>query len=155
MASFVGILVSKKAVEKMGYPKKELFIHHDDVEYCIRLRRVEKILLIPNSIIIHKEAAKKGIEKKLLWKKTLRIPYESFWLAYFGKRNLVWLGKKYSTNRFNLWRGFIISLLRSIVGILLFDDHKLKRINFVINAYFDGLRGNFDNSKPKKLLYRR
>lgn len=153
MASFVGILVSKKAIEKIGYPKKEFFIHHDDVEYCIRLRRVGKILLIPNSIIIHKEAAKKGTEKKLLWRKSLRVPYDKFWLTYYGRRNLVWLGKNYSTNIINFYIGMLKAFLRSIIGILLYDDNKFRRIKFVANAYIDGLKGNFDNEKPKRILY--
>jgi len=154
MASFVGILVNREAIAKIGYPKKEFFIHHDDVEYCIRLRKVGKILLISDSVIVHKEAAKKGIYKKFLWKKSLRIPYEKLWLSYYGVRNLTWLGKKYGSNKFNFYSGLIKSYLRKVIGILLFDDNKLKRIKFFTNAYLDGLKGNFDNKKPKKLLYK-
>jgi len=153
MASFVGILVSRRAIDKVDFPKKEFFIHHDDVEYCIRLRKVGKILLIPDSKIIHKEAAKKGIPKVFLGRKSIRIPYEKFWLTYYGKRNLVWLGKKYSTNKLNFYLGFIKSLSRSILGVLLFDDNKFKRTKFIINAYIDGLKDNFDNEKPRRILY--
>ncbi|OPX84709.1 MAG: Galactofuranosyl transferase GlfT1 [Pelotomaculum sp. PtaB.Bin104] len=64
-ASFVGILINRKAIEMIGFPKREFFIHYDDLEYCIRLRQVGKILLICDSIIIHKEELKKDlIEKK-------------------------------------------------------------------------------------------
>jgi hypothetical protein len=66
---------------------------------------------------------------------------------------LVWLGKNYSTHKLNFYLGFIKSLLRSILGVLLFDDNKFKRIKFITNAYFDGLRDTFDNQKPKKILY--
>jgi len=41
------------------------------------------------------------------------------------------------------------------LGIILFDDNKLKRIKFIINAYLDGLQGKFDNKKPKLLLYKK
>ena len=154
MASFVGILVNKKAIEKIGYPKKEFFIHHDDVEYCIRLRKVGQILLVPDSIIIHKEAAKEGIIKSFLGRESLRVPYHKFWLNYYGIRNLVWLGKKYSTNKLNFYYGMKKKLIISSVGIILFDDNKLKRIKFIISAYIDGLKGNFDNGKPKRILDR-
>ena len=154
-ASFVGILIYKKSIEKIGFPKSCFFIHCDDVEYCIRLRRVGKILLIPSSVIVHKEAAKECKKKKFLWKEFCRIPYERLWLMYYGMRNLVWIGKKYSTSRFNFWKGFIMSMLRSILGIILFDDHKLRRIYFVISAYLDGIRGNFNNEKPKIILYKK
>lgn len=153
MASFVGILVNRKAIEKIGYPKKEFFIQHDDVEYCIRLRKIGKILLILDSIIIHKEAAKKGISKSFLGRRVIRVLYAKFWLTYYGRRNLVWLGKEYSMNRLTFYLGFMKSLLKSILGVILFDDHKLSRIRCIINAYIDGLKGDFDNEKPKKILY--
>jgi len=146
-------LVNRKAIEKIGYPKKNFFIHHDDVEYCIRLRKVGKILLISDNVIIHKEAAKKGISKVFLGRKSTRIPYDKFWLTYYGRRNLVWLGKKYSTNKLNFYLGIIKNFSRSILGVLLFDDYKFQRIKFIHNAYFDGLKGNFDNEKPKRILY--
>ena len=152
-ASFVGILINKKAIEKIGYPKKEFFIHHDDVEYCIRLRRVGEILFIPNSIMIHKEVGKKRISKIFLSKKSARIPYDKLWLKYYGIRNLTWLGRKYSTNKLNFYFGMLKILIRSIIGVILFDDNKLKRIKFIISAYIDGLKGNFDNEKPKRILY--
>jgi len=153
IASFVGILVNRKVIEKIGYPKKEFFIHHDDVEYCIRLRKLGKILLIPDSIIIHKEVAKKGIPKIFLDRKSLRVSYNKFWLTYYGRRNLVWLGKKYSTSKLNFYLGMLKTLIRSVIGVILFDDNKLKRIKLIVSAYIDGLKGNFDNEKPKRILY--
>ena len=153
MASFVGILVDKKAIEKIGYPKKEFFIHHDDVEYCIRLRKVGQILLVPDGIIIHKESAKKGLPKIFLGRKSLRIPYNKFWLTYYGRRNLVWLGKKHSTSKLHFYFGMLKSLIRSVIGVILFDDNKLRRIKLIVSAYIDGLKGNFDNEKPKRILY--
>jgi GT2 family glycosyltransferase len=154
MASFVGLLVKRNTIEKIGFPKKDFFIHHDDEEYCIRLRNIGKILLVPKSIILHKEAARTDeIERKFLGRKSRRRDLSKFWLTYYGKRNLVWLGRKYSENQVLFYYQMTKRLLREILGIILFDDHKFKRINFVINAYLDGLRGKFDNNKPKKLLY--
>ncbi len=154
IASFVGILVSTIAIKKIGYPKKEFFIHYDDVEYCIRLRKIGKILLIPNSLIIHKEEFEKDkIEKIFLGRKSLRIPYNKFWITYYRRRNLIWLGKKYSENRLIFYLGAFKEFIKSTIAVLIYDDHKIKRINFIINAYIDGLMGNFNNEKPKKLLY--
>jgi len=154
MASFVGILVSRKAVRKINYPKKEFFIHHDDVEYCIRLRKTGKILLITDSIIIHKDSGEqKGIYKYFLGKGSLRTPYDKLWIKYYGRRNLIWLGKKYSINKFNFYCIGFWTYLHSIVGIIVYDDYKLKRIKLITNAYLDGLNNVFDNKKPKKILY--
>jgi GT2 family glycosyltransferase len=155
-ASFVGILVKGKIVSKIGYPKKEFFIHYDDVEYCIRLRSIGKILLVPNSIIFHKEASKTGgVEKYFFGRKSVRKNFSGFWLTYYDIRNLVWLGRKYSEIQVLFYFQMIKILFRQILGIILFDDNKFKRIKFVINACLDGLGGKFDNDKPKRLLYKK
>jgi len=151
-ASFVGLLIHKSVINKIKFPKKEFFLYHDDVEYCIRLRKEGKILLIPKSVIIHKEA-NRGEGKSFLGKVSYRKSFEKFWLTYYGIRNLTWLGKQYSENKLLFYFQMIKSMVRPIVGIILFDDHKLKRIKLILNAYIAGLKGDFDNNKPKKILY--
>lgn len=154
MASFVGLLVNNVAIRKIGYPKKEFFIHHDDVEYCIRLHTTGKIFLIPASIILHKEVSKNIEPKRILLRNSFRIPFDKLWLSYYGKRNLIWLGKEYTKNKFTYYLNIFLPLPKIFLGILLYDDFKLKRINFIVNLIFDGLKGNFDNQKPKKILYK-
>ncbi|ASA78493.1 glycosyltransferase family 2 protein [Thermococcus sp. 5-4] len=154
-ASFVGILINSEAIRKIGLPDKRFFITYDDVEYCIRLRTVGKIYLIPDSRIVHKEGIKKrGLIKKTVFRKTLYIvPYNKLWKSYYGIRNLTYLGRKYSTNRLKFYLSLVKRLGLSIGAIILFHDHKFKRILFVTSAYLDGLRGIFDNEKPKRILY--
>jgi len=155
-ASFVGIMVPKKAIEKVGYPNKNFFVYHDDVEYCIRLRRIGKILLITDSIITHKEQSRTDkIKKFFLGRSSIRTPYEKFWLVCCSIRNLTWLGKKYSTNKINFYAGMLKNYFQLFGGIILFDDNKWKRIKLTTNAYLDGLKGIFDNEKPKKILYKK
>lgn len=155
MAAFLGLLVSKESINKIGFPKKEFFIHADDLEYCIRLRKVGKILLISNSIITHKEQIKNvSIQKTFLGKKSLRKPYNNFWISYYIIRNMSYIGKKYTKNRKSLYIDILKHYLKNVINIMLFDDHKYKRLVFITNAYLDGLSSNFDNTKPKKILYK-
>jgi len=156
MASFVGLIVRKKAVEKIGFPKKEFFIHYDDVEYCIRLKKIGKILLVTDSKIVHKEAFIERKRKSFLNvnRKIIKIPYDRYWLTYFGKRNLVWLRRKYSMTKLNFYFFLAYFFLQNISKVLLFEDKKLRRIRFILNAFKDGLKGDFDNKKPKVMLYR-
>ncbi len=155
-ASFVGILISKKAIEEVGYPNKHFFIHYDDVEYCIRLRQIGKILLIRDSVICHKEQAReKNTEDKrnFLGRNSIRISYEKLWLSYYGTRNLTWLSKKYASNKLSFYFDILVAYFRSLLDIILFDNNKPKRVNFLTNAYLDGMKGIFDNDKPKRILY--
>ncbi|BAA29510.1 glycosyltransferase family 2 protein [Pyrococcus horikoshii] len=153
--SFVGPLIKRDAIKIVGFPKKEFFIHHDDVEYSIRLRTVGKIYLIPDSVIIHKENIKKTslIKKRFLGKTIYRIPYNKLWKTYYGTRNLTYLGRIYSKSKFKFYFKLLKRWAVSVGAIILFDDHKIKRIQFITSAYLDGLRGKFDNEKPKRILY--
>ena len=145
-ASFVGILINRDAIEKIGFPKKEFFIHNDDIEYCLRLMQIGKLLLISDSVIYHKEGA--YIDEE-------RIPFEKLWLKYYGKRNQIWIGRHYATNKIKFYSDIFYFTMKSIGGVLAYDDNKLKRIKFLINQVLDGLGNKFDNSKPKKILYKK
>lgn len=154
MASFVGLLIKSTAVTEIGYPKKEFFIHVDDLEYCIRLRNEGKIKLITKSIIKHAEGSVQGTYKKtFLNKQVNRRPYEKLWINYYMQRNLIWLGRQYSQNKKSLYMTILKNYLMTIMGIILFDDNKIKRIKFYTNSYKDGFQSNFDNKKPKRILY--
>ncbi|OED30504.1 glycosyltransferase family 2 protein [Methanosphaera sp. WGK6] len=154
MVSFVGLLVKREAITKIGFPKKEFFIHTDDLEYCIRLRSVGKIKLIPKSIIKHAEGSVKGTFKKTVLGITAnRRPYDKLWINYYMQRNLIWIGRKYSENKLSLYTTILKNYLMTIIGILVFDDHKYRRIKFFTNAYLDGFKSNFDNKKAKQILY--
>jgi rhamnopyranosyl-N-acetylglucosaminyl-diphospho-decaprenol beta-1,3/1,4-galactofuranosyltransferase len=150
MASFVGLLINSECIEKISFPKKELFIYEDDIEYSIRLKTCGKILLITNSIIIHKAKHKKMEIKRVLGRNYYKIPIKDYWRIYFGLRNYVWLRKDYMTNRKKLYSNIFISYSKLIIGIILVDDNKLKRLEILTNAYIDGLKANFDNNKPFK-----
>lgn len=145
-ASFVGLMVKSSAVNIIGLPKKEFFIHHDDVEYCSRLRRYGKILLVRDSVIVHKDGRNKRLVKhKSLGRESERITISNIWISYYSFRNLVWL-KKNSCNIYPL--AIFAMLTRRVAGIIVYDDHKLRRIRFYFKAALDGITGRFDNSFP-------
>ncbi|MDD2748535.1 glycosyltransferase family 2 protein [Acidithiobacillus sp.] len=150
-ASFVGLAVSKAVVDKIGYPKREFFIHHDDFYYCYMISKIGKIILMKNSLIKHKDAAKKDTKKStFFWRSSPRMPLEKLWLSYFGLRNLVWMRKQHCSN-FTLLIYIFKNYLRRCLGVILYDDHKIIRINFYLNAILDGWLGHFDNNKPKNI----
>jgi rhamnopyranosyl-N-acetylglucosaminyl-diphospho-decaprenol beta-1,3/1,4-galactofuranosyltransferase len=154
-ASFVGILINKTAISKAGLPKKEFFIHFDDLEYCIRLRQEGKILLIKNSVIVHKEHRNNEfIEKRFLGKIHEFWPFEKLWLSYYGLRNYIWINKMYNEgSSWNFHKYFASNYLKQVIWILIAGDNKYKRIVFLTNVFYDALTDNFQNNKPKEILY--
>jgi rhamnopyranosyl-N-acetylglucosaminyl-diphospho-decaprenol beta-1,3/1,4-galactofuranosyltransferase len=146
-ATFVGIIVNRKAAEKVGLPKKELFLHFDDIEYSLRLKKYGSILLVPQSRMLHKEnASTHFFTKTVLGRKRVRVKYEKLWLRYFVIRNVVWGVKEYHGKKWDTPLILANYYFRSLFGILLFDDHKWRRIVFLTSAFRDGLSARFENS---------
>jgi rhamnopyranosyl-N-acetylglucosaminyl-diphospho-decaprenol beta-1,3/1,4-galactofuranosyltransferase len=153
MASFVGFLISHHAVTQIGFPKTEFFIHYDDTEYCIRLSKVSKILMIPASVIYHKEKRQEEkITKCFLWFCKNRIRYDKLWIKYFGRRNSVYLACRHSTCKARLYLTLLLEYLVLVKDICFYDDNKINRLKFATASYLDGIAGMFDNQKSKKIL---
>jgi rhamnopyranosyl-N-acetylglucosaminyl-diphospho-decaprenol beta-1,3/1,4-galactofuranosyltransferase len=146
-ATFVGIIVNRKAIDKVGLPKKEFFLHFDDIEYSLRLGNYGRIILVPGSKILHKEnASSHFFTKRVLGKNRLRIKYEKLWMRYFVVRNVVWGVNEYYGQRWDARLVLAAYYFKSILGILLYDDHKKRRIAFFTSAFKDGLAARFENS---------
>ena len=155
-ASFVGILINRKAVDQIGLPNKFFFIHHDDVEYSLRLKKFGNILLIPKEIIIHKEVNNKNlIKRKFLWKISYRPKFKNYWMSYFTFRNHFWLLNKYLRTKREIIGSLFNDLNRESRRIILYDDYKIWRLKLLAKAFFDArnsnLEVNFDDIK--KFLY--
>lgn len=150
-ASFVGLAVPRTAVEQIGFPKREFFIHCDDVEYCLRLSTLGPILLARRSIILHKDAANAAAPKTVVWgRASARIPINRLWLTYYGFRNLIWLRRRHC-GRGAAALFALRQYVRNAVGIFLYDSYRVMRLTFYLHAIIDGWRGVFDNEKPKRL----
>jgi GT2 family glycosyltransferase len=153
MASFVGIFIPTLYIKKIGLPNKELFIHYDDTEYCLRLSKIGKILMITDSKIYHKDKRQEEkYTKKFLWFEKTRVRYDKLWIKYFGVRNAIYLAIRYGNSKASVYKEILKNYLILIKDIILYDDKKLIRIKFATSSYIDGIRGIFDNEKPSRIL---
>ena len=152
-SSFVGLLVRSAVIAEAGLPRAEFFLNQDDTEYCLRLRKSGPILRVPRSVIRHTEAARGGyIERSFLGIRHARAPFRAFVLRYFELRN--------TTVVYGLLHGKLRTLLYATLrtlalaaAVLAFqDDHTKERLGIIFKAHRDGLRGNFDNDFPFRLL---
>ncbi len=144
-ASFVGILINRKAVKKIGFPNKYFFIHHDDVEYSLRLKEFGNILLVPKQIIIHKEVNNKHlIKREFFWKTSYRHKYENYWMNYFTFRNYFWLLDRYLKSKRLIFCSIIADLQRESRRIILYDDYKIKRLGLLLRAFLDAMKDKLD-----------
>lgn len=82
--SFVGVVIKKSLIEKIGLPEKDFFIWYDDTEYSLRVIQYTKILNVSDATIVHN---------------TGEISFNKFkpsWKMYYGVRNNVITVKKHS-----------------------------------------------------------
>lgn len=133
---FVGFLVTRKVIEKIGYPRADYFIYLDDWEYSRRIiKNGFKILKIKDSVIDHKDA----IQNKYPVKKIFGIKLEwtelPDWKFYYWVRNYIltfqWteLGK-YITITLKMAKIFLFTLI-----------YNKKQLKWFWRGYFDGIFG--------------
>jgi rhamnopyranosyl-N-acetylglucosaminyl-diphospho-decaprenol beta-1,3/1,4-galactofuranosyltransferase len=149
--SFVGILIRSAAVRKIDFPRPEFFIHNDDLEYCLRLRKIGDIALAKGSRMIHKEQARQTMPKSYFGFNYLPKDLHGYFFEYYGHRNYVVVQR---THAKGLSR-YLLPLRRFLlaVGAILFIDKsdRWQRFKVLLRANVDGWRDKFDNAYPFRM----
>ena len=129
--SFVGCVISKEILKKIGLPKKEYFIFYDDTEYSLRIRQYTKIKNIVNAGIIHKTVKNNNSKIEFTWK------------SYYGIRNQINMKCSYSDWKYIKYF-FILKKYKEYIDIILNKDYagmKKKYLRIIYYGYRDGLAG--------------
>ena len=152
-ASLVGLLVRGDAARATDPPRADFFIWCDDFEWCLRLRRHGKLRLVPDSEVVHKEAAhgfstrRARIVNRLTGWNYAATPYSSFWRNICGVRNYVWL-RKHHLGESPV--GAIGTVAQFAIKALLYDEKPLKRLPWIVRAGLDGRLGVFQTITPQE-----
>jgi rhamnopyranosyl-N-acetylglucosaminyl-diphospho-decaprenol beta-1,3/1,4-galactofuranosyltransferase len=120
---FVGFAVSHKIVSKIGLPREDFFIYHDDSEYALRIVDNDfKILKLKNSIIDHGDALKVSDYHQINFFGTLLTltPMSDFKL-YFYIRNHLLMHKTLSAR----WIWALMLSLKDYIIVLLRTQQKM------------------------------
>lgn len=132
-ASFVGMLVSRKAMTKLGPPLKDFFIYYDDTEYSLRIRSFEgRIITLSKSKIMHTKEETQRM-------KTRKVPLS--WRYYYGHRNKIYTYKKYGHLGARFYIEMLIKAIKTQLGIVLFRPHKLASTKILWKSLLDGFKG--------------
>jgi rhamnopyranosyl-N-acetylglucosaminyl-diphospho-decaprenol beta-1,3/1,4-galactofuranosyltransferase len=151
--SFVGMLVRGACLRATDPPKAEFFIWGDDLEYCLRLRRCGTIRVVPEAVIVHKEVGQTHSNRRarfwnrLLGQQIVPFPFEAFWKQLLGLRNFVWIKKVYEGQGALSAAGTIAQFMAKS---LMYEDHPLRRLPWIVRYGIDGRRGRFVNLDPRE-----
>jgi len=152
-SSFVGLMIHRRVVEKIGFPKAELFLQGDDTEYCRRLHRAGHIVFAEDAVLVHKEVRRPIATVQRFGRPFTIYPTDQFCFHfYFLWRNRIWIETHDQGLRpariFWLGRKMFRMLLRTCV----IDRQDLGlRIGILLKAFKDGLLGKFDNEFPFRM----
>lgn len=84
VASFCGLVIHKSVLDQIGLPEKDYFIWFDDTEYCLRIRKISAIRVVPSAILNHKVVMKEQ-----------EHPRHYTWKDYYGLRNRIYMVRKH------------------------------------------------------------
>lgn len=151
------MLIRKEVFKETGLFDEAFFMWAEETDLCMRaIKKGWKLYCCGKSKVWHKEGSStgKGETKKFLWRTSERSTLMRFFITgYLDIRNHIYFVKKH-WGKFYMWAYILgpntIKLTRRIIGILMYDDNKLKRINLLLKGLLDGINGKM--GKPEGLI---
>ena len=144
---FNGTLLHRSIVEKVGVPRKALFLWGDETEYYYRIVKQHKIPVytVTNSIHYHPATA---FTFKQDW------DHKTSWKMYFYVRNRLHVHNAKFTNKILALINYSLFLL-AFAGIIMVyqKTDRLKKLNFMIWPVTDAISNNF-SATPAIILNR-
>ncbi len=143
---FNGTLLHKSIIDKVGLPKKELFIWGDESEYRFRIITQYKISYYTQSNSIHYHPAS-TFSFKNDW------DFTNNWKVYFYIRNRIHILKtKFSRKPFLVFPAYIGFLVAFIGSIIIFQKtSKFQKIIFLLWPAKDALTNNYQ-ANPSMII---
>lgn len=124
-ASFVSILISSYAVEKVGFPIKEFFIYYDDAEYTFRISSKLNCYYVEESVVTHYRKSNDTFSwSKININNSQRYFYAIRNLIFFNRNDIGGLGMIKCVSE------IITFSLRAIAGIII--PSKSKKVQLML-----------------------
>jgi GT2 family glycosyltransferase len=134
---FLGFLIHRETVNKIGLPDKDFFILDDDVEYSERAKKHgSKIFCIKSSIIYHpfQETLKYQFFGIVIYYRSMPP-----WKVYYDVRNKILTAKKHYSK--SLWTQTLPGILVRAILSLYREQNKINYLSTYIKAIKDGFTG--------------
>ncbi|RYH61917.1 MAG: hypothetical protein EON54_09525 [Alcaligenaceae bacterium] len=139
---FLGFLIHRHLVEKIGLPDAGLFIAADDLEYCLRARRAgAKIFMCGRSKIEHPRPDRTKL--RILGHEFVIVSLPA-WKRYYDIRNRILIAREYFGA--SLYYKTVPGILVRFFATLLTETNKAKQLR----AYAGGLIDGFAGRKGKR-----
>lgn len=143
---FNGTLIHRAIIERVGFPKKDLFLWGDETEYFYRIVKQNNFPFYTVSTSLHYHPAA-AFSLKNDW------DFKSAWKMYFYVRNRFHVHRaKFSSKFLSLFH--YVAFLIAFSGMIMVyqKSDKLKKLSFLAWPIKDALQHNF-SATPPFILY--
>ena len=141
-------LILLKAFKEIGPFRDDFFIDQVDHEYCLRLRsHGYKVIMSCKPLMIHsvgEQTIHKFIRKQIC---TNHSPLRRYYIT----RNRLILYKTYICEDPNWVLRSLLTAIRELIMIILFEDYKFEKLRATVLGIFHALSGKMGRSQDKKL----
>lgn len=149
--SFVGMILNRTIIDRVGLPNNKFFYQHDDVEYCFRIKKYFSGLLVPAATMIHKERESHSFKKFRNIKERKNHALSKTKLFY-NVRNLTFIVLTYYRNPFIKYFSIINFIVVQTRRIILYSDNRRTNLRIIFNALYLSYRKDL-NSKKNIILH--
>jgi GT2 family glycosyltransferase len=137
MLPFLGFLIHRDLVAKIGLPDSGFFIAADDVEYCVRAQKAgAQIIVAGNSHIEHPKSRPYTVKLPGYTLTALELPP---WKRYYDTRNRLLIARKHYGAK--LFTQTIPGSLVRMGAALVKEPRKLAQLKAFAAGFADGLLG--------------
>lgn len=131
---FNGTLVSRKLIEKIGYPDRDFFIKGDEADYRIRAAEAGAVVATVRKSVYYHPAQTKSYKK--LFGKRFKVVSESPWKEYYRTRNHIHIALMHKQY------GRIKKIFRQqVCNVLLSGEDTGSKIKMFFRGLIDGFAG--------------
>ncbi len=142
---FLGFMIHRSLVSKIGLPDASFFILSDDTEYCLRAKTSgAQIFIAGKSLIDHPKAERYVAHLPFRRLTYLRLPP---WKRYYHTRNKLIIARRYYGIR--LLTQTIPGLLVRLIAAVFYEPQKLKQVRAFSAGMVDGLLGRVGRRHDK------
>jgi GT2 family glycosyltransferase len=123
-----GLLLRACAIRQAGLPLVQLFGWWCDGEYCCRLRRNGRVVLVPQARICHHRTG------------AVHMDFSTYWKHYYYQRNSMYLYRRGYMRGPGATR-MSLGIAKQVAYIILRQDHKAQRLRILLTAVAHALVG--------------
>ncbi|MDE1953575.1 MAG: glycosyltransferase [Betaproteobacteria bacterium] len=134
---FLGFMIHRELVQRIGLPDARLFISADDIEYSLRARAAgAEIVLVRASRISHPVST---LQYRSLLGRRISLLSLAPWRRYYDTRNRLLVARRHHGHR--LWTHALPGTLARMLLIFLYEPRKKAQLKAAAAGLWDGLRG--------------